>query len=759
MEDKDELRNDTINMAKKNIERSGSYPVTGMMCAVCANTVEKTIRELPGVANVSVNFGTSSADITWNTAEISLDQIVNAVKNAGYELIATDSVAEAVEQQEEAEIKAYRQMKIKVILAWILTIPLSVLCMTHIHFPAEGWVYMFMTLIVIAICGSGFYKRGWKALIKRSPSMDTLVMLSTAVSFIFSFVNTVRPELLMTRGINAELYYEGAAMIITFVLTGKLMEMRSRRNTGLALKALIQLQPSEALVKQPDGHFIPTSIADIKPHDIIEVREGEKIPVDGYLISGHGFVDESMLTGEPVGVEKSENDKVSAGTLLQSGNLIISASKIGSDTELSRIIKAVKDAQSSKAPVQKMVDRVAAIFVPAVMCISLLTLTVWWIIGSQYLVVGLVCAVSVLVIACPCALGLATPMAVMVGIGSGAKKGILIKDASAMEIMADIDTLLVDKTGTLTEGKPVMVDLVWKNNIDEIEKKRILGLTAGAELKSIHPLASAIVSGVKNLDISPVTPSDYSYITGEGITCSGDNLQLKIGAHRRNTDNDSDMDTSDKMLNEKRADWEREGAVTIEVLKDDVLILILKIEDAIKPDAKATVRTLHDAGIDVILLSGDKESTAREVASQVGINKVIANALPGDKQRLVEKLQSEGHIVAMAGDGINDSQALAASNVSIAMGTGADIAIEVADITLVGGRMTSIPKALKLSKSTLKVIHQNLFWAFIYNIIGIPIAAGALYSLGWMLTPMYASAAMACSSVCVVLNSLRLNRM
>ncbi len=740
------------------MNKSGSYPVTGMMCAVCANTVEKTIKGLPGVETSAVNFGTSTAEITWDPSKISLNQIAEAVKGAGYELIATDSVAEAVEQQEEAENKVYRNMKMKVAIAWILTIPLSVLCMVHFHFPAEGWVYMFMTLIVIGVCGSGFYKRGWNALIHRAPSMDTLVMLSTAVSFLFSFVNTLFPDLLTSYGISADLYYEGAAMIITFVLTGKLMEMRSRRNTGLALKSLIQLQPSEALVKQPDGSFVMTPISRIKPNDIIEVREGEKIPVDGAVVSGHGFVDESMLTGEPVGVEMEKGNKVSAGTLLQSGNLILSANKIGSNTELSRIIKAVKDAQSSKAPVQKMVDKIAAVFVPTVMAISVLTFIIWWIIGSQYIIVGLVCSVSVLVIACPCALGLATPMAVMVGIGRGAKKGILIKDASAMEVMAHIDTLLVDKTGTLTEGKPHMVNLAWASGVTEDEQHRILGLIAGAELKSIHPLASAIVGGIEERGISPVVPSDYSYTPGEGISCSGAELNLKIGAHRRKESENLEAERSDNLLIEKRLNWEREGAVTIEVWNNSSLVLILKIEDEIKSDAKTTIKTLQDEGIEVVLLSGDKEATAKEVAHQVGIKQVYANALPGDKQILVEKLQKEGHIVAMAGDGINDSQALAASNVSIAMGTGADIAIEVADITLVGGRMSSIPKALKLSKSTLKIIHQNLFWAFIYNIIGIPIAAGALYSIGWMLTPMYASAAMACSSVCVVLNSLRLNR-
>lgn len=725
-----------------------TYPVVGMMCAVCAGTVEKTVRETPGVISASVNFASSSVSVTWNPSKTNPKEIATRVKDAGYEMIVSDSEAEAVEEQEASERKAYDQMRLKTILAWILTVPLATLCMTHIHFPAEAWVYMGMTLIVMIFCGSGFYKRGWKAILQKSPNMDSLVMLSTLASFLFSLFNTVFPDLLVSHDISADLYYEGAAMIITFVLTGKLMEMKSRRNTGLALKALISLQPSEAMVKQPDGTFRMTQISSIRQNDLIEVRDGERVPVDGIVEEGSAFVDESMLTGEPIGVRKLTSDPVSAGTVVQSGNLIIKALKIGSDTELSRIIQAVKDAQASKAPVQKLVDKIAGVFVPSVMLLALLTFAIWMIIGREYLPEACVCGVSVLVIACPCALGLATPMAVMVGIGKGAKNGILIKDASSMETMAKVNTLLLDKTGTLTEGTPKLLDITWSDTVSEDLKDEILSLIAGAELKSTHPLANAILSGLDKMGIKPAAPQNYEYIPGIGIKCSNESLSLEIGNRR-------DTDTS---LEQVRKQWEQEGAGVVEVYSDNSLLLMLKVVDTLKPDARNVVMRLNDMGIEVILLSGDRLSTSTHIAEEAGIKRVVAEALPADKQSCVEELRQKGAIVTMAGDGINDSQALAVADVSIAMGTGTDIAIEVAGITLVAGKLHSIPEAIKLSRLTLKNIRQNLFWAFIYNIVGIPLAAGVLYPLGFMLSPMYASAAMACSSVCVVLNSLRINR-
>lgn len=719
----------------------------GMMCAVCAQTVQKVASELPGVEDADVNFATSSLSLKYDPEQISPDEIADAVRKSGYDMIVKDSVAQAVEDKEKAEEKERVDMGRKVVVAWVVTIPLAILCMSHIHFPGAGWVYMLMTLVVMLYCGIGFYKRGWRALMAKAPSMDTLVAVSTLVSFIFSFVNTLWPELLTSRDIPANLYYEGAAMIIAFVLTGKWMELRSRHSTGMALRALIGLQPSEALLIKEDGSTVSTPIADIRKGDRLMVRAGEKIPVDGKVVSGIGSVNESMLTGESAGVEKTVGTKVAAGTVLTSGTLEIEAVKVGSDTELSRIIKAVRDAQGSKAPVQKLVDKVASIFVPVVFAIAILTFIIWLIIGN--IPVGAVCAVSVIVIACPCALGLATPMAIMVGIGRGAAKGILVKDATALELMSKVNYLLIDKTGTLTEGNPQLIEQVFATQVDDSQKSHILSVVAGAEAKSIHPLANAIVAGLHKENVTPTEPSDYRYEPGKGIFCSVGNDNYIIGSSSLLTQYpDSSISThTDK--------WLEEGAGVVAVIMNGNPVLALKVTDALRPDAADAVKRLQSMGITVELLSGDRLATAQSIARQAGISHVTAEVYPDKKQQRVQELQQQGYIVAMAGDGINDSQALAAANISIAMGSGADIAIEVAEVTITGGHLNAIPEAVKLSEHTLKRIRQNLFWAFIYNVIGIPLAAGALFPLGFLLSPMFASAAMALSSLCVAANSLR----
>lgn len=733
-----------------------TFPIVGMMCAVCANTVESTIRTSAGVAECSVNFATSSATVSWDPTVTNPHEIADNVKSAGYEMIITESVAKAMEEQEEMELKAYRRMKLKTIVAWVITIPLATLCMIHIHFPFEAWCYMLMTLVVMVWCGEGFFRRGFRALVGGHPNMDSLVAVSTTVSFLFSLFNTIAPNVLTNQEISADLYYEGAAMIITFVMTGKLMEMKSRRSTGLALKALMQLQPSEARIYDESGEIITVSIATIHPGDRVVVRPGEKIPVDGKLTEGVGIVDESMLTGEPIGVEVQAGSKVSAGTILQDGNIVAEAVKVGSDTELSHIIRAVKDAQNSKAPVQKTVDKIAAVFVPSVMGIAIVTFLLWLLIGGVSLLpVAIVCAVSVLVIACPCALGLATPMAVMVGIGRGAQSGILIKDASSIEALTGVNTLLIDKTGTVTEGKPMLREIT-QNSVFSDEKIRLeLGLLLGAEEKNIHPLASAICSGLRQQNIVAIEPEEYTYVPGEGIVFRYEGDTYRVGAFKEVHDSETPVDPKFVSTVER---WIESGTGVVAMYKNDSPLLAISVEDTVKSDATESIHELQQAGMEVILLSGDRKSTADKVAREVGIKEVVANARPADKQRLVERLRSDGKRVAMAGDGINDSQALAAADVSIAMGTGTDIAIEVAGVTIVGGKLKTIVKAVKLSKRTLRIIRENLFWAFIYNTIGIPIAAGAFYSFGILLSPMYASAAMAASSLCVVLNSLRLNR-
>ncbi|MDE6338217.1 MAG: heavy metal translocating P-type ATPase [Muribaculaceae bacterium] len=734
-------------MAKN--EKHKVFPVTGMMCAVCAGTVEKTVGDVPGVISVSVNFASSSVAIDWNSSETSPEVIAEAVRSAGYDMIVSDSEAEAVEESAKKEEEEYRKMKGRTLIAWILTIPMSVLCMAHLHFPGEAWVYMGVTLIVMSFCGSGFYRRGFKALAAKAPNMDSLVAISTIVSFLFSLFNT-----LSSLALTADLYYEGAAMIITFVLTGKLMELRSRHSTGLALKALIGMQPSEADLVLSDGSVRPVAVSSLRRGDKIRVRQGERVPVDGIVIDGEAVLDESMLTGEPIGVEKKPGDKVSAGTIISAGHIIIEAEKVGAETELSRIITAVKEAQGSKAPVQRLVDKVSRVFVPSVMAISVVTFIIWLIIGHGELSVAIVCAVSVLVIACPCALGLATPMAVMVSIGNGAGKGILIKNAEALEMLAKIDTLLIDKTGTLTEGKPEVTGYVFSN--DDVKERSASGSAEGvviaAEQRSIHPLSTAIINFLSQRPYSQAQLTAYDYVAGKGIFCEADGHKYRIGAPG------IEIMKMDGMVAEAVRDYLNEGAGTVVVEQDGTPIMAFRIEDRLRHDAIEAVRSLEKMGIEVELLTGDKQPTADHIAKIAGINTVTAGVLPREKQKRVEDLRQEGKIVAMAGDGINDSAALASADVSIAMGGGSDIAIDVAMLTIVGGKLSSIPKAVKLSKATLKIIHENLFWAFIYNVIGIPLAAGVLYKAGFLLTPMFASAAMALSSLCVVMNSLRLRK-
>lgn len=728
------------------------FPVIGMMCAVCANTVEKQVSSQPGVLSASVNFATSSVEIEWNPAVTSPDVLAAAVKAAGYEMVVENDEEKAIEHQNEEEAKAYRDIRRKVIVAWVLTIPMMVLCFIHFHFPGEPFLMMVLALSVMLYCGRGFYIRGFKSLIHRAPTMDTLVAISTVISFLYSLFNTLFPEYFRSHGLDTGLYYEGAAMIIAFVLTGKMMESRSRHSTGTALRALMGLQPSEALKVGTDGKPEKVEIKYIVPGDKVIVRPGERIPVDGTVVDGYSAVDESMLTGEPQAVEKTVGDTVSAGTFNVSGSIVVEAREVGSATRLAHIIKSVRQAQGSKAPVQRLADRISAVFVPTVIGISVLTFIIWLIAGTQYLPVAIMAAVSVLVIACPCALGLATPTAIVVGIGRGARLGILVKDAEALERLAKVDTLVIDKTGTLTEGRPVVRDSFFVSYIDEKERDRILAVTLAAEMRSTHPLASAISDYLRQ-SATPVALTTFDYIPGKGIACSEGSAEYFIG----NPD-DSDYSVDDAAMKKIR-EWSDDDAGIVTVYRDRKLVAAFMVADRLRDEAAMTVKALHKEDVKVLLLSGDREESTRHKAQQAGINEFRGECMPGDKEDVVNEYRSEGHIVAMAGDGINDSQAMAAADVAIAMGTGSDIAIDVAQITVTGGNIAKIPEAVALSRKTLRIIKENLFWAFIYNIIGIPIAAGVLYAFGgFMLTPVYASAAMALSSVCVVTNSLRLNK-
>lgn len=732
-----------------------SYPVTGMMCAVCAGTVEKTVAGCEGVKDASVNFAAAEVTFSYDPTVTSPETVAHAVSEAGYDMIIVASAAEAVEEKEKAEHQQYVRMKRNLIIAWALTIPLAVISILHIHFPGSDWVMAILALGVMAISGRRFYVSGLKHLFSGHPDMDSLVAVSTLVSFLFSLFNTISSKTLTDLGIPADLYYEASAMIIAFVSTGKFMELRARRNTGTAIRALMGLQPSEALLVMPDGSVKNVKIDEIKRDDIISVRPGERIPVDGMVTEGHSVVDESMLTGEPEGVEKTEGSKVTAGTLNTNGTLTVKATQVGAGTELSRIIECVRAAQGSKAPVQRLVDKISSVFVPTVIGISVLTFVVWICFGVDKLPMAILAAVSVLVIACPCALGLATPTAVMVGIGRGAREGILIREAAALEQLSKVTVLAIDKTGTLTEGKPKVTDIfTLTTDSDDSLLKAVYAL----ELKSAHPLAGAIAewcgNRIKNPDRNEV---NFDYIPGKGIIGEVDGSTYWIG-------NEALAKAEGAVISNNMRDaisrWASEGAGIVLAGNKEKALMAFKVADTVRPDAREAIAQLKAEGIRPVLLTGDRLATAQHVARETGIKDVVAETLPGDKQNTIIRLKKEGEFVAMAGDGINDSQALAEADVSIAMGGGSDIAIEVAQLTIVSGRLTFIPRAVKLSGATLKVIRENLFWAFIYNVAGIPVAAGVLYPLwGILLSPMIASAAMAFSSVCVVLNSLRLNRL
>lgn len=738
----------------QSVGKKGIFPVTGMMCAVCASTVEKTVAETPGVKSASVNFASSEVSVVWDPSATTPQKIAEAVREAGYEMIVADSVAEAVEEKREVEMRQYRRMKRDLILSWVLTIPLSCICMLHIHFPGSDYVQMVLALAVMAISGRRFYDRGLRHLFTGRPDMDSLVAVSTLVSFLFSLFNTLFPDYLTSRGVSADLYYEAAAMIIAFVLTGKFLETRARRDTGTAIRALMGLQPSEARLVDDKGNITVVRIEDIVPGDRIAVRPGDRIPVDGKVIEGAASVDESMLTGEPEGVEKTSGDTVAAGTLDINGSVTVEATKVGAATELARIIECVREAQGSKAPVQRLVDRISRIFVPVVISLSVVTFMIWILFGGESLPLAVMAAVSVLVIACPCALGLATPTAVMVGIGRGASSGILVKEAAALEQLKRVDVLAIDKTGTLTEGRPRVTGSSGGVENDVPLLRAVYAL----ELRSTHPLARALADWSSGLlgDAANIAPDTLDNIPGKGVRGRVEGLDMWIGNESMAEEQSADVPERFAAL---ASEWASEGAGIVFLGRGNRVEAVVKVADTVREDAARAISELHDMGVRTVLLTGDRRATAEYVARQTGIDEVVAGVLPQGKQDVIRDLRSQGHFVAMAGDGINDSQAMAEADVAIAMGGGSDIAIEVAQVTVVSGRLLYIPKALRLSAATLRVIRENLFWAFIYNVLGIPVAAGVLYpAFGVMLTPMIASAAMAFSSVCVVMNSLRLKR-
>lgn len=728
-----------------------TIPVLEMSCAVCAASVESTVRALKGVREATVNFAAGTLNVEYDPSEITPKQMQKAVQAVGYDLIVDEENASELQEQEQR--KHYLSLRRRTLWSWIFCIPLMLLGMVWMHESWSPWVQLALTVPVLLVFGRSFYVTGWRQARHGKANMDTLVALSTSIAFLFSLFNTLFPQVWYDRGLEPHVYYEAAAMIVAFVLLGKTLEERAKGSTSSAIRKLMGLQPKTARLVGADGSEREVPIAQLKPGDRISVRPGERIPVDGTVVEGSSYVDESMISGEPLPVGKKAGDKVLAGTINQKGSFVLEAKQVGAGTVLARIVQMVQEAQGSKAPVQRIVDRVSAVFVPTVIGISILTFIVWMIIGGASSVTyALLSAVSVLVIACPCALGLATPTALMVGIGKAAEHHILIKDAFALENLCRIDTVVLDKTGTLTEGKPTVTDWQWL--VPSAEVSGLESVLLAAEMKSEHPLAAAIVTALQDSGVETVEAEKFVSLTGRGVEVRISGVDYWIGSRSLAGEHLTDIPDSAAAQADS---WQEAGKSVIWYGRGVELLALASIADPVKSTSAEAIAELRRMGVEVHMLTGDGRKTAAAVAGELGLTRFEAEVMPDDKEQYIRDLQSEGCRVAMVGDGINDSQALARADVSVAMGKGTDIAMDVAMVTLMTSDLMLLPKAVTLSRQTVRLIRQNLFWAFIYNLIGIPLAAGALYpAYGILLNPMLASAAMAFSSVSVVLNSLRL---
>ncbi|MEQ8905038.1 heavy metal translocating P-type ATPase [Ekhidna sp.] len=726
-----------------------SFPVTGMTCAACASSVESMISNTPGVTMASVNFATNSV-LVEREKSVTSEMLRQAVQAIGYDLIVDEVDPSA--KQEELQQKHYKDVKNRTIWSALLTLPVFIIGMFFMEWNEGRWISLTLTIPILFWFGRSFYINAFKQAKHGKANMDTLVALSTGIAFIYSLFNTLFPEFWHSKGIHPHVYYEAAVVIITFISLGKLLEEKAKSNTSSAIKKLMGLQPKtlKALI---DGEEVEIPISSVQVGYTIIVRPGEKIPVDGEVIKGESFVDESMITGEPIAVSKTSGDKVFAGTINQKSSFQFRAEKVGGETLLSQIIKMVQEAQGSKAPVQKLVDKIAGIFVPIVVGISIVTFITWMLVGGDNAFTqALLTSVAVLVIACPCALGLATPTAIMVGVGKGAENNILIKDAESLELAHKVNAVILDKTGTITEGRPVVTDMIWDTNDSDVQKSTQILL--GMEAVSEHPLAEAVVNKLKEDHIEAAEVSSFESITGRGVKAVSGDVMYFVGNRKLISENNISISLP---LNQNAGWLQQEAKTVIYFANEHQVLAVLAIADQVKASSKQAIQTLQDRDIDVYMLTGDNHQTAGAVAEQVGLKHFKAEVMPSEKADFVKELQAQGKVVAMVGDGINDSHALAQADVSIAMGKGSDIAMDVAKMTLITSDLMSIPKALNLSTKTVMGIRQNLFWAFIYNLIGIPIAAGVLYPFnGFLLDPMIAGAAMAFSSVSVVANSLRL---
>jgi len=738
-----------------------TFAITGMTCASCVQSVEKATRKLAGVMSANVNLATEKMMVEYDPTVVTVSDITEAVSSAGYEAHEDVETSDSIDEEKDKKQKKVKSMWTRFWISAIFTIPLFYISMGPmvglplpeiIDEAANPKLFSLVQLILtipVIILGWKFYSVGYKTLFKGHPNMDSLVALGTSAAFVYSLGATIAVWFGNT-SYAASLYYESAAVILTLITLGKYLEVRSMGKTSEAIEKLMGLAPKKAMVIR-NGEEVEISVDEVVVDDVVIVKPGEKIPVDGVIIEGITSIDESMLTGESIPVEKNAGDNVIGASINKNGTIRYQATKVGKDTALSQIIKLVEDAQGSKAPIAKMADIISGYFVPIVIGIAVISGLAWYF-GGQTGLFALIITISVLVIACPCALGLATPTAIMVGTGKGVENGVLIKSGGALETTHKVETIVFDKTGTITEGKPKVTDIITANGMTENE---LLQLTASAEKGSEHPLGEAIVKSAEEKELDFIELENFNAITGHGIEVTVDGKAVLAGNRKLMDDRKISLSklasTSDKLAHQ--------GKTPMYIAVNDKIAGIIAVADTVKENSLIAIEKLHEMGIEVAMITGDNKGTADAIAKQVGIDRVLSEVLPEDKANEVKKLQAEGKKVAMVGDGINDAPALAQADIGIAIGSGTDVAMESADIVLMRSDLIDVPTAVELSHSTIRNIKQNLFWAFAYNVLGIPFAMGILYLLGGpLLNPMVAGAAMSLSSVSVLTNALRLKR-
>ncbi|HKG13409.1 MAG TPA: heavy metal translocating P-type ATPase [Pyrinomonadaceae bacterium] len=756
-------------------------PLTGMTCAACARRIERRLSKSEGVESAAVNFATARATVEYDPARTGPRELTAAVRDIGYGVIdvTADDAREGASREEEARREEARDLKRRLVVAVVFSLPVLVIAMSHGAIPFLNvswinWVQLALTAPVVFYSGAPFYRGAWAALRHRAADMNTLIATGTAAAFLYSLVGTAAPRLVATGAaaspgmnmpggmvMNVEgaaqmtpVYFEAASVIIALILLGRLLEARAKGRTADAVKKLLGLSARTARVVRDDGNYVDVPVEGLAPGDLVLVRPGEKVPTDGVVTDGRSSVDESMLTGESLPVEKGPNDAVVGATVNRTGSFTFRATRVGRDTVLQQIVRMVEEAQGSRAPIARLADTVSGYFTPVVICVAVATFVAWFIAAPEdaRLSAALVHAVSVLIIACPCALGLATPTAVMVGTGRGAEVGVLIRGGEALETAQNIQTVVLDKTGTITEGRPGVTDVFASEGFDEDE---LLRLAASVERASEHPLGESIVRHAEERGLALARAENFDTVAGQGVEADVEGRRVTVGNLKLVSARGVIVDG----LVGRAASLAGEAKTPVYVAVEGHAAGLLGIADRVKTESAGAIASLKALGLEVVMLTGDDRRTAEAVAREVGVERVLAEVLPEGKADALRRLQSEGKRVAMVGDGINDAPALAQADVGIAMGTGTDVAIEAADVTLVRGSLRGVVTAFALSRATMRVIKQNLFWAFAYNALGIPLAAGVLYPLtGWTLTPVFASAAMALSSVSVVTNSLRLRR-